>query len=187
MNNDVIGGAPVPARAPRIHPLVAIAAVSVAATALIAGAQFLRPHDANSAASGATVNAGEAGTSAKAPTPAPSAAAICAQCGVVVGVRTERQKGEASGAGAVAGGVVGGLAGHQFGRGGGNEAMTILGAVGGAVAGHQIEKQVKARTLYLVDLKMDNGASRTLTYENYPNVAVGTRVQMQGNQMIVRG
>lgn len=43
--------------------------------------------------------------------------------------------------GTLAGGALGGLVGNQFGRGGGNAAMTALGAVGGAVAGNSVANQ----------------------------------------------
>jgi len=205
---DVPQRAPAAAAPPsrRIHPLVAVACVSVAAASLIAAVQFLRPQDAHSASMQAVTAAAtppvppsiaaaapdpaQPSGGANATTPAPAdgaAAAACIDCGVVTAVRPVRQKGEGTGAGAVAGGLVGGLAGHQFGRGGGKDVMTIAGAIGGAVAGHQIEKQVRAKTVYMVDVRMDNGTTRTMSYATLPGVTVGTRVRMQGSQMVVHG
>ena len=65
--------------------------------------------------------------------------------------------------------------------------MTVLGAVGGALAGNQVEKQVRATTVYHVDVRMDDGSTRTLTYPTVPGVAAGTKVQVDGEKLVVRG
>lgn len=109
------------------------------------------------------------------------AAAVCAQCGVVESVQAVKVKGEASGVGAVAGGVLGGVVGNQFGGGNGRTAMTVLGAVGGGVAGHEIEKNVKAKTVYSVRVRMDDGSLRTLQQSQAP--AVGARVKVDGSTL----
>lgn len=109
------------------------------------------------------------------------AAAACAQCGVVESVQAVKVKGEASGVGAVAGGVLGGVVGNQFGGGNGRTAMTVLGAVGGGVAGHEIEKNVKAKTVYSVRVRMDDGSLRTLQQSQAP--AVGARVKVDGSTL----
>lgn len=109
------------------------------------------------------------------------AAAACAQCGVVESVQAVKVKGEASGVGAVAGGVLGGVVGNQFGGGNGRTAMTVLGAVGGGVAGHEIEKNVKAKTVYSVRVRMDDGSLRTLQQSQAP--AVGARVKVDGTTL----
>ncbi|HXF47252.1 MAG TPA: glycine zipper 2TM domain-containing protein, partial [Burkholderiaceae bacterium] len=120
--------------------------------------------------------------------PAPrGAAAACANCGVVVAVRESKQAGEGTGLGAVAGGVIGGVVGHQFGGGRGKDALTVAGAVGGAVAGHQLEKQARAKTVYHVDVKMNDGTLRTFDYGTPPGLAVGAKVEVNGEQLSVRG
>ena len=118
------------------------------------------------------VIAGQAATNASPAAPA------CAQCGVVESVQAVKVKGEASGVGAVAGGVLGGVVGNQFGGGNGRTAMTVLGAVGGGVAGHEIEKNVKAKTVYSVRVRMEDGSLRTLEQSQAP--AVGARVKVDG-------
>lgn len=108
-------------------------------------------------------------------------AAACAQCGVVESVQAVKVKGEAHGVGAVAGGVLGGVVGNQFGKGNGRTAMTVIGAVGGGVAGHEIEKNVKAKTVYSVRVRMDDGSLRTLQQAQAP--AVGARVKVDGSTL----
>jgi outer membrane lipoprotein SlyB len=106
-------------------------------------------------------------------------AAVCDNCGVIEGVRAYQQKGEGSGMGAVAGGVLGGLLGHQVGKGNGRAAMTVLGAVGGGIAGNEVEKRVKAETLYEVRVRMDDGTVRTFTEKTAPTP--GAHVVVEGN------
>ena len=112
---------------------------------------------------------------------APPVAAVCRHCGVVESVQAVKVKGDANGVGAVAGGVLGGVVGNQFGKGNGRAAMTVLGAVGGGFAGHEVEKQVKAKTVYSVRLRMDDGSLRTLQQAQAP--AVGARVQLEGSTL----
>jgi outer membrane lipoprotein SlyB len=110
-----------------------------------------------------------------------AAAPVCANCGVVESVQAVKQQGEGSGVGAVAGGVAGGVLGNQFGKGGGRAAMTVLGAVGGGFAGNEIEKNVKAKTVYSVKLRMDDGTLRTVQQSQAP--AVGARVRLEGSSL----
>ena len=109
----------------------------------------------------------------------PRALPICADCGVVVSVRSVQKKGDGTGLGAVAGGVVGGALGNQMGKGSGRSAMTVLGAVGGGFAGHEIEKRARSEVVYEVRVRMDDGRMRTLQQRNAP--AVGTRVELEGS------
>lgn len=164
------------------HPFFLVAAASVAAVALIAAAQMLRPSNASSASKDVSV---PVAVSTKAPLR--GAAAACPSCGVVVAVRETKQVGEGTGVGAVAGGVVGGVVGHQFGGGRGKDAMTVAGAVGGAVAGHQVEKQARATNTYHVDVKLNNGTTRTFAYANPPAFATGARIEVKGDQLVARG
>lgn len=112
------------------------------------------------------------------------AAAACQNCGVVTGVHSVTQKGEGTGMGAVAGGVVGGLVGHQIGSGTGNTIATIAGAAGGAYAGHQVEKKVRSKTVYKVQVKMDDGHSRDFTYEAKPAFAAGDKVRVENGKLV---
>lgn len=107
------------------------------------------------------------------------APAVCEQCGVVQSVRAVQRKGDAQGVGAVAGGVLGAVLGNQVGGGNGRTAMTVLGAVGGGVAGNEVEKRMRAETVYEVRVRMDNGGTRTVTQRNAP--AEGARVRVDGD------
>jgi outer membrane lipoprotein SlyB len=86
----------------------------------------------------------------------------------------------ASGVGAVAGGALGGVLGHQFGKGDGKKAMTLLGAVGGAVAGHQVEKARNTKVVgYRVQVQLDNGETRTFEPTELDGLKVGDRVRVE--------
>jgi outer membrane lipoprotein SlyB len=86
----------------------------------------------------------------------------------------------ASGVGAVAGGALGGVLGHQFGKGDGKKAMTVLGAVGGAVAGHQVEKAHNSKVIgYRVQVQLDNGETRTFEPKELDGLKVGDRVRLE--------
>jgi outer membrane lipoprotein SlyB len=111
---------------------------------------------------------------ANAATTAPAAAPDCIDCGVIEAVQPQARKGPPSGFGAVAGGVVGGLLGNQMGKGDGRKAMTVIGAVGGGLAGNEIEKSQRARTVYLLRIRMDDGSLRSLVRAE--PLAVGQRV-----------
>src|SRR5262245_39806246 len=106
-----------------LHPLVGIAAVTVAAVSLVAGAQLLMPRNAKS-------QAAEAPAPVAASKPRLVASVPCRDCGVVQSVREIKQQGEGTGAGAVVGGVVGGVLGHQVGGGRGKDVATAVGVVG---------------------------------------------------------
>lgn len=110
-----------------------------------------------------------------------AAAAVCTRCGVVESVKTEVHQGEGSGVGAVAGGVVGGLLGNQVGKGNGRTAMTVLGAIGGGMAGNAIEKQQRARTVYVVRVRMDDGTLRSFSHSE--PWTVGQRVSVDGQAL----
>jgi len=123
-------------------------------------------------------------TSTKASKPIPSklaSASVCSNCGTVESVKSEKHKGEGTGLGAVGGAVVGGVVGHQLGGGNGKKALTVLGAVGGGLAGHEVEKQVRATTVYHVQMRMDDGSTRTVTQNTAP--AVGARFEVEGSQL----
>ena len=104
---------------------------------------------------------------------------VCQSCGTVESVRSIQRKGDANGVGAVAGGVLGAVLGNHVGGGNGRTAMTVLGAVGGGMAGNEVEKRMKAETVYEVRVRMDNGTTRTITQRSAP--AQGSRVTVDGN------
>ena len=103
-------------------------------------------------------------------------AEACSDCGVVTSVTPRRVRGKATGVGAVAGGVLGGVVGHQFGRGSGNTAMTVLGAVGGGLAGAQVEKNVRAYTVYDTEVRMSDGTLNTFHLQQPMSVGAHVKV-----------
>ena len=109
---------------------------------------------------------------------APDAHARCDNCGTVTDVKTVKKEGEGSGVGAVAGGVLGGVLGHQIGSGRGNTAATIVGAGAGAYAGHQVEKSQKATTTYQVNVKMEDGKTRTFNFSKETSYRVGDKIKV---------
>ncbi len=106
---------------------------------------------------------------------------ICANCGTVETVTAVQKKGAGSGVGTVAGGALGAVIGNQVGKGGGRTVATILGAIGGGVAGNMIEKNVRKETVYRVQVRMEDGSTRTLEQSSMP--AVGSKVTVDGNAL----
>jgi len=122
-----------------------------------------------------------------APSPVTQApvAPACANCGVVESIREVKQSGDASGVGAVAGGVGGAVVGKQFGKGHGNDLLTVLGAVGGAIAGHQVEKNVRSTVVYEVNVRMEDGSVRSFPQSTPPAWRPGERVRVDGSALSV--
>lgn len=110
----------------------------------------------------------------------------CEACGVVASVQAVKAKGKPNYVGAIAGGVAGAALGNQVGKGDGRTLATVLGAVGGAVAGREIEKQVRSDVRYDVTVKLDNGSTRTISYEADPGLAVGAKVRFDGDTLRMR-
>lgn len=119
--------------------------------------------------------------STAAPLPPNPSQAVCAQCGTVVAVTPVERDGAPSGGGAVAGALLGGLLGNQFGGGTGKTLATVAGAVGGGYAGNTVEKRMKKVTVYLVDVRMDDGSGRRV--EHSSPVSVGAHVKLNGNTL----
>jgi outer membrane lipoprotein SlyB len=116
--------------------------------------------------------------------PARTAPRVCTECGTVSAVNVIEQEGDASGLGAVAGGVVGGVLGNQIGSGGGRTIATVAGAAGGAYAGHQVEKYVKKSKRWDVAVRMDDGASRTFSYDAEPAFRAGAKVKVVNGALV---
>ncbi len=91
--------------------------------------------------------------------------------------------------GAVIGAVVGGTAGNLWAgdRHRSRALPTGVGAVAGALIGEAIQQNTTgvggSAPFYRVTVRLDNGQVRTFDYAQQPNVAVGTRVQVDGNQV----
>ena len=116
-----------------------------------------------------------AATVAQAPAPV---ASVCSNCGTITAVTPVQRKGEGTGLGAIGGGVAGAVLGNQVGGGNGRAIATVLGAVGGGYAGNAIEKNVRKVTSYQVQVRMDDGSTRS--YEQSTSPATGTRVVNEG-------
>nr|CBA30199.1 hypothetical protein Csp_C22350 [Curvibacter putative symbiont of Hydra magnipapillata] len=107
---------------------------------------------------------------------------VCATCGVVESVTpVQRESANPSGAGAVAGAVLGGLVGNQFGGGDGKALATIAGVLGGGWAGNTVEKRLKKDTVYMVEVRMEDGSVRTI--EQAASASVGQHVTVEGNSI----
>ncbi|MES2490561.1 MAG: glycine zipper 2TM domain-containing protein [Pseudomonadota bacterium] len=113
--------------------------------------------------------------------------AVCSACGTVTAITASKVKPDGSGAGAVLGAAAGGVAGHQVGGGRGKDVATVLGALAGAYAGNQAEKAVRAETVYTVDIKLDNGSSRSITVKDVGTLTVGSKVRVDGDVISPRG
>jgi outer membrane lipoprotein SlyB len=168
---------------PSANPIVwwVAGGLSLLGVGALAAALMNSPKEAATPVPAAKAAATKTVAAKAAPAAKPPAAVACAHCGTVESVKAEKQKGEATGLGAVGGAVVGGVVGHQVGNGNGKKAMTVLGAVGGGLAGHEIEKHARSTTVYQVQLRMDDGSTRTVTQTTAP--AVGARVEVQGNEL----
>jgi outer membrane lipoprotein SlyB len=116
--------------------------------------------------------------------PVAVAAPKCDTCGVVQSVTAVKLKGKPNFVGAIAGGVAGGVLGNQVGKGDGNTAATVIGAVGGAVAGREIEKRVRASTVYDVVVKMEDASTRTVRFEAQPAFTAGSKVKLSGTTLV---
>ena len=106
---------------------------------------------------------------------------ICANCGTVTVVTPIQRDGVGGGGGAIAGGVLGAVVGNQIGNGNGKALATLLGAVGGGFAGNAVEKKMKKETVYEVQVRMEDGSTRTL--EQATPASVGAKVVIEGNTL----
>jgi outer membrane lipoprotein SlyB len=114
--------------------------------------------------------------------PQVSAQAGCANCGVVTSVKAYQQKPRHSTVGLIGGGAVGALLGNELGNG--NVLATAGGAVGGAYLGNKVGQKVQTKTRYKVVLRMDNGGTRSVTYAQRPNVAIGSHVRLENGRLM---
>ena len=106
---------------------------------------------------------------------------VCATCGTVESVTPIHLEAAGSGAGVVAGAVLGGLLGNQVGGGDGKTIATVIGALGGGWAGNTVEKRMKKEIVYQVEVRMEDGSTRSV--EQSGPATVGSRVTVEGNVM----
>ncbi len=113
--------------------------------------------------------------------PMPEARPACADCATVQAVTPFEREVPSTGTGALAGGVLGAIVGSQVGQGSGRKLATVIGAIGGGMAGHQAEKKMQKALAYRVELRMDDGSTRTLELDS--PVTVGERVRFDGSTL----
>ena len=134
----------------------------------------------------AVLGMGSAGVAAQ-PADGPRAeaaprASARAMVGRIVGIDPIRTRPKGSGVGAVAGGVVGGVVGNKV--FGGSTAATVIGAAGGAVAGNNLERNHREGIAgYRINVRLDNGRSRTFTQAQVGKLRVGDRVRVTGDRL----
>jgi outer membrane lipoprotein SlyB len=71
------------------------------------------------------------------------------------------------------------LLGNQVGGGDGKTIATVIGALGGGWAGNAVEKRMKMELVYQVEVRMEDGSTRSVEQSSAP--AVGSRVTVEGN------
>lgn len=115
----------------------------------------------------------------------PANAGYYSPYGRVANVEFVRDNSPSVGVGTVAGGALGGVVGNRFGGGSGRAAATIAGVIGGALIGHALEQNANSggRGYYRVTVQMESGGMRSFDYAEPPNVQVGERVRVDGNQL----
>ena len=118
--------------------------------------------------------------------PSYSRVADYSDSGRVVAIDVIGGPGRSSGAGAVVGGIIGGVLGHQVGSGRGNTAATVVGAGAGAYAGNEIEKNKKAYTTHDVTVKLENGTTRTFSYQSATSYKVGDKIKVVDDKLVRR-
>jgi outer membrane lipoprotein SlyB len=112
------------------------------------------------------------------------AQAACPNCATVLSVEQVKEEGKGSGMGAVAGAVAGGLLGNQLGGGRGNTIATVAGVAGGAYAGNEVEKHVRSKEMYRVEVRMEDGEQRHYDFEHAPAFKAGDKVKVEGNHLV---
>jgi outer membrane lipoprotein SlyB len=115
--------------------------------------------------------------------PAP-VAPVCANCGTVESINAVQVKGDGSYLGMIAGGIAGAVVGSQVGHGDGTTIAQVLGAAGGGYAGNEIEKRMKTSTHYDVVVRLENGATQTISYPAQPTLHVGSRVRLENGALV---
>lgn len=108
---------------------------------------------------------------------------LCDGCAWLQDVHSETRKGKGSGLGVVGGAVLGGLLGHQVGGGTGKKLATVGGAAAGGYAGNEVEKNMKKRTVWVVQLMNRDGSTRRLELDADPNLRVGDTVVEKNGQL----
>lgn len=116
----------------------------------------------------------------------PAAPALCSDCARVIEVRSEQRKGEASALGAIGGAVVGGLLGNQVGGGSGRSVATVGGAVAGGYAGRELEKHLKKKIVWITEVRLPEGGSRSFEQATEPDWTIGDVLEIRDGRLVRR-
>lgn len=163
----------------RHYPLMAAAATSVIIFCMIGVGAFMGWLPVPRSTSGSPVG-NLTGRLDAAPH---NAAADCSNCGAIESIEVISVQNKPSGVGAIVGGVAGAILGHQVGGGSGKDLATIGGAAGGAYLGNEMEKGTKQRTVFRVEVRMNDGSHRII-HTSKQNFAVGQKVKIDGDEII---
>jgi outer membrane lipoprotein SlyB len=85
------------------------------------------------------------------------------------------------GVGTVVGAAAGGIIGHQIGGGSGRDVATVLGVIGGGIAGNTVQNRIDRRPGQRISVRLDNGASLSITQPGSSQLRVGDRVVIEGD------
>jgi outer membrane lipoprotein SlyB len=105
--------------------------------------------------------------------------------GVVQSIQeTQRTSTASNVVGTVGGAVVGGALGSLIGGGTGQTIATTVGAVGGAMAGSAVAGKAGAETVWVVNIRFDDGIDRAVTVSQRPNYRPGDRVRVENGAVL---
>ena len=108
--------------------------------------------------------------------------------GTVLSIQeTQRTATGANAVGTIGGAVVGGLLGSTIGGGTGQTIATTVGAVGGAMAGSAVAGKAAAETVWVVNIRFDDGIDRAVTVTQRPNYRPGDKVRVEGGAVLPLG
>jgi uncharacterized protein YcfJ len=167
-----------PVVAPEVQKPIEHAAAMPAPAAPVAKPKP-KPHRvAHQAAPAAVVT--EAPREYQPPKPAP----LPGVAGVVESVKEIEQKGENPIAGPIIGGIAGAVLGHQVGSGTGRTVATAVGAGAGILGGKVVEEKVRATKHWDVNLRLDDGSTKTISSDSEPAWHAGDRVRLVDGQLL---
>jgi outer membrane lipoprotein SlyB len=105
--------------------------------------------------------------------------------GVVTSIQeTQRTSTGTTAAGTVGGALVGGALGSLVGGGTGQTIATTVGAVGGAVAGSAIADKHGAETVWIVNIRFEDGIDRSVTVTQRPTYRPGDKVHVENGVVV---
>jgi len=118
---------------------------------------------------------------------APQAPAVSGD-GVVQSIQETQQASQTGNVvGAIGGALVGGALGSLVGGGTGQTIATTVGAVGGSVAGSSVGSKAGAETVWIVNIRFDDGINRAVTVTQRPDYRPGDKVRVQNGVVVPLG